>query len=468
MTCMTSPAVSRLQASRTVGGFLSALLLAGCATATAVAQPDPAANLARFEAQRLDVQSLGLPPMTEGWDRAQWFRAAQASSPVLAEMRARLRLAQAGEITAAQRPNPTLNLSTEYIAAAAGMPAWLYGVAVDFLLQASGSRDRVKATALLQTEAASADLADALWQLRVNVQAALLDAVHAEAEQQLLAQLSEQRSALLSASRRRLAAGEAAASEVLHAELDLSAANQRQQQAQQRLVDARQRLALAVGVPVAALRDAPLQWPDWDHPEHLTLPTNRPSREAALLARPELLRALRETDLAELALQAEVGKRWPDLRLSPGYTWDHGVRKMQLGLGLPLPIFNRNEGPIAEAEARRDLAARHTESVQASLFAEIDTAERQWPVLREQWDTALGNQLRFAQLARAERRMLAEGASDRPTLLAAEAAATEAALLQLAAAHEAQKAFSALEDAYRAPLAGPDLAALSTHPEVTP
>ncbi|MDO9451833.1 MAG: TolC family protein [Stagnimonas sp.] len=444
-----------MPAARTLKGIavLLCVWLTACASQPPAARPDAAVSLRAYEARQLDPAALKLPPLSEGWSLAQWFQVAQASSPMLAEMRARLALTQAGEITAAQRPNPTLNLSTEYIAAAAGMPAWLYGVAVDFLLQAAGSRDRAKAVALLQTQAASTDLADALWQLRSAVRTALVDATAAEAETTVLSRLIDQRARLLATARLRLSVGEGAAAEVLRAELDVATAHQRQQLAGQRLADARQRLASAVGVPVSAIADAPLRGLDPSGPAQRVAIVSQSDREAALLARPELLRALRETDLAELGVQTEVARRTPDVRVSPAYTWDHGVRKNQLSVGFPIPLFNRNEGPIAEALARRELAARHVLTVQAALFAQMESAERQWPVAQANWQAARANQQRLARLTATERKLLAEGAGDRPSLLAAETAEAEAALLTAAAALDAQRAFAALEDAYRKPFA---------------
>ena len=53
-----------------------------------------------------------------------------------------------------------------------------------------------------------------------------------------------------------------------------------------------------------------------------------------------------------------------------------------------------------------------------------------------------------------EQRSFSAGAGDRPALVATQVAATEARLLQLAAAYEAQSSFGELEDAYRRPLQG--------------
>jgi len=88
----------------------------------------------------------------------------------------------AGERTAAERPNPNLNLFGEYVSAAATSAAWLYGLSLEFLLPRAGERGRAMASAALQTQAAGADVEEAIWQVRSEVRQALLDASYARDE----------------------------------------------------------------------------------------------------------------------------------------------------------------------------------------------------------------------------------------------------------------------------------------------
>lgn len=451
--------------SRTLAG-LALALLAACATTPAQAPPDPAATARQFGARRLDGL-LPEAPAPAQWNRAQWLRAALVLNPQLQQVRAEAAAVAAGERTAAQLPNPTLDLFGEYVTAAGQSAAWLYGLSLDFLLQRPGERSRARRAAALQTEAAQADVAEAIWQLRSRLRQALLDCVAARDELPLLQQLLDHRQALLAAARLRLQAGESGSGEALAAGLELQLAQQRLHQAQARALDARARLAEAVGVPLAALREVQPRWDGWDQAGALQAADAAQWRQDALLERPELVRALREYDLAENRLQQELGRRWPQFHVSPGYAWDRGsvhenrfdenLGENQLGLSLELPLFNRNEGPIGEALARRELAGQHLLAVQAELYTQIDRAEQAWPAAQASWR----NSLAAAQLAQRQRaagqRALDSGASDRPALLQAEAAALEAQLLQLQAASEAQQAYAALEDAYRRPLEGPEL-----------
>jgi len=440
----------------------------GCASLPPAPRPDPGTTARAFEARQLEPSLPGEPPASAGWDRSQWLEAALALNPALAEARARASAIAAGERTAAQRPNPTLNLFDEYIAAAAGGVGWLYGLSLDFLLPRSGERARARASAALATQAAQSDLAESIWQVRAELRQALLDALYAQDQGALLERLRDDRDGLLHSTQARSRAGEISPMEIARASIDLGTAQQRLDQARRRGVEARARLAAAVGVPGTALGDVPLLWPEWSDIAALSPTVSDQARAEALIARPDLVRTLRAYDLAENELRSEVARRWPAIDLEPGYAWDKGgvhenrlnetLHDNELGVSLELPLFNRNQGPIGEAVARRTLAGKHIEAVQAELFGQIDLAERSWPRARDAWQNAAAIAATAQRQTEAEQRAFDAGASDRASRLSADAAALEAQLLTLEAAYDAQLAFAALESAYRRPLDGPERA----------
>ena len=115
--------------------LLTAAFLSACASLPPRAPLDPARDAQDFAARRLGWRPADLPPPAAGWNREAWFRAALALNPQLAEARAAARAAAAaGERTAAERPNPSLNLFGEYVSAASASAAWLYGLSLEFLL----------------------------------------------------------------------------------------------------------------------------------------------------------------------------------------------------------------------------------------------------------------------------------------------------------------------------------------------
>ena len=402
-------------------GALAAMALGACGSTPGRAPLEPSATIAEYSARRLDTLSPDLPPATSGWNRAQWLSAAQSG-------------------------------------------AWLYGLSMDFLLRQPGERGRAQHRAALQTALAESDLAELLWQVRTSLRQALLDAAAAQDETVLLHSLASERQALLDADRARLRLGDIARAQVLVDELELSRAQQREQQSRARSADAAARLAAAVGVPLAALDAVPLRWNGWDAIDSLAVSSASQWRSDALIGRPQVIHALREYDLAEVGLQSEVAKRWPQFHITPAYAWGgEGVQQNTLydiateagvAASFELPIFNQHQGPIGEAVARRTAAGEHLKAVQADILGQIDRAELAWPAAQQAWaDTR-----RVAALAERQRQVeqhaLDAGNSDRSSLLTAQIAATEAQLLVLQAAYTAQTVFGALEDAYRRPLQG--------------
>src|SRR5437763_1166369 len=95
------------------------------------------------------------------------------------------------------------------------------------------------------------------------------------------------------------------------------------------------------------------------------------------------------------ATRRRCSRRWPQLHITPAYAWGgDGIREdargaldteSALGVSFELPLFNRHQGPIAEALARRTAAGEHLKAVQAQIFEQIERAEQAWPAVREAW-----------------------------------------------------------------------------------
>ncbi|MGB6604465.1 MAG: TolC family protein, partial [Steroidobacteraceae bacterium] len=379
-------------------GTLALLLAATLTACVAVPPPAPIApseTSAEFAARRL-ASLPGLPPARAGWDRSQWLTAALELNPLLAERRADVATAAAAERTVAEHPNPGMELFAEYLTNAAQSAAWLYGLSLDFLLRQPGTRARERERAQLETALAQSDLADSIWQVRAALRQALLEAVSLQDEAPLLGSLVMQRQAVLAGDRRRVELGDLDRTQLLTDQLALARARQEQQQSQARSQEAVARLAAAVGVSAAALTDVSLRWDNWAAIDTLPDRASGRWREQALIGRPQIVRALREYDLAELALKNTAAQRWPQLHVTPAYAWGPGgareetledvAQESAVAVSFELPLFNQHQGPMGEAVARRTAAGEHLKAVQADVFAQIDRAELGWPAARAGWD----------------------------------------------------------------------------------
>ncbi len=453
-------------ARRAGAGLVIAAALAAAGCVTYRPQPiHPAASAARFEARRLDdaglrrfvEQASGRP--VAAWppaaiDFEQLTLAALYFSPALDVARAQLGAAEAAEVTAGARRNPALAFTPEWVGNPdRGVRPWVLSLVLDVPLRTAGRRAIQIAQARHFSEAARLRLGDEAWRVRSALRAGLVELWRAEAAAELLRREDGAARERLELVEARLAAGEVGEPEVELARRNRERVALTLGLAQQQRAAALVRVAGAIGVSTEALADQKIDFGFLDGlPAAGELGSQR-VRSEALLNRPDVLAALADYAAAESALQLEVARQYPNVDLGPGYTYDKGSRQWALGVALPLPLLNRNQGPIAEAEAHRREAAARFLAMQA---AAIGAAEQAFAEYRTAVDTvAVARGLLAsadATLAAAERRFAA-GESDRLRVLDAEVGRDGDALALLEARAGAQAALGRVEDAMRRPLA---------------
>ena len=433
--------------------------VAGCAHYRP--QPlSPAQTAAQFDARRLHspglndflAQQLGHPPEKwplEKWDLPSLTLAAFYFHPDLAVARAQWRVAEAGVETAGGRPNPTLSVTPEYNVTTLVPSPWGPSVNFDLPLETMGKRAKRLAAAEKTAESARWNFASAAWQIRSGVRAALLDFGIAGRRAGLLQKQFAAQAEIVKLLQDRFDAGAIARPELTLAQIALNKTQQDLGAAQSTRAEARARLAQALGVGLAALDGVKLE-PGFsaDVPAALTAAE---ARGVALRGRADVLGALADYAAAEAGLRLEIAKQYPDVHLNPGYQYDQGDSKWSLGLSVDLPVLNQNQGPIAEAEARRKLAAAKFLALQARVSGEIDRAVAGVRVAREQLET--GKKLIAAEMQRQKsaEAQLQAGAGERLDLLNAQLETSNASVTQLDNEAKLQAAIGALEDALQSP-----------------
>jgi cobalt-zinc-cadmium efflux system outer membrane protein len=436
-------------------------VLAGCAPYEA--RPLSAERTAeQFEARTLDDPQLkeflranlkpdfADRPLRE-WDFDTLALAALFYHPDLDVARARWAVARAGVTTAGARPNPVAGVSPQYASnAESGVSPWIAALTLDATIETAGKRGYRIERAKQEAESARLSLIEQAWQVRSRLRARLLDYAAANRRIARLRDVQDVQQQLLKLLEGRLAAGEIAATELITTRVALIKAQTDLAEAQRQAVESRAGVAEALGVPLRALpADFKFELANLPIREDLE---SAPVRRRALHSRADLLAALADYAASQSALQLEIAKQYPDIHLGPGYEYDQGEHKWGLGVAADLPVLNRNEGPIAEAEARRAEAAAGFLALQARVIAEIDRALVARAASLEQLqriDSLLDTQRRHVQSVDA---MIKAGAADQSELASArlEAALTEVARLD--ATIKVQQALGQLEDAVQVPL----------------
>jgi outer membrane protein TolC len=391
----------------------------------------------------------------EAWDFETLTLAALYYHPDLEVARAEWEVARAGIQTAGGRLNPTLSatpgLNLSHINAGPGLSPWIPVVSFDVPLETAGKRGHRIAEAEQLSESARLNIAVTAWHVRAGVRAGLLDYSAARQREALLEnEISIQRQ-IIALLDRQIQAGAMAGPEAAPFRIALQKSRLELADAQRESAESRARLAESIGVPVRALDGVELStvFPDGSAAADLT--TDEVRREA-LLGRADILAALSDYAAAQADLQLEIARQYPDVHLSPGYEFDQGDNKWSLGLTVELPVLNRNQGPIAEAAARRAAAAARFNALQAKVLADIDTAAAGYRATEK--GLAAIQELAGAQAAArdAVAAQVSAGAAAPLDLLCAQLELAEAEEARLEARVKRQQSLAALEDAVQRPI----------------
>ena len=441
------------------------LLLSACATYQD--RPIQLDDIGRnFESRSLDNAELqkyiatNLRRDVNPWPPQQWnltllTLAAYYYNPELDVARAKWSVAAAAVKTAGQRPNPALQLPFGYtVDAKNGDTPWTYGINLDIPIETAGKRGYRIAQAQQLSLAARLDIGNVAWQVRSRLRGNLLNLYAASRKASLLEKVVSAQEDIVDMLDNRLSHGAASAAEISQARITLSQDRRDLALAEMQMRDARARVASAIGLPASALSDIKISFDVFEQ-EYFDVPADE-VRYKAMLGRPDLLSALAKYEASQAALQLEIAKQYPDIHLGPGYLYNRDGDSLVLPVSfVALPLFNRNEGPIAEAEAKRDEAAAQVKALQARAINDTEQA-------LQNYYAAAGNLAASDLLLSAQENQLKAlqntfdtGETDRLTVTQAQRAFYSNKLIGQDPLIRVQQAIGQLEDALQRPLVIP-------------
>ena len=187
------------------------------------------------------------------------------------------------------------------------------------------------------------------------------------------------------------------------------------------------------------------------------LPSDLPElsrlQDLVLRHHPRLASLRAAYEVAEKELRLQAAQAWPDLDFGVEYEDEVEVQKLGIPLGIELPIFDRNQQAVAQAEARRDglrelFAAQLTETLAAveNARARVETKRRIASLTTEQRQAADLLEKEAAEL------LEATGSIDLLHYLGILRTTQRVRLESLEAERDLYAAWSALETACGAPL----------------
>jgi cobalt-zinc-cadmium efflux system outer membrane protein len=301
---------------------------------------------------------------------------------ILAE-RANLPVAEAARITAALRPNPVVSAAADHLDAlgtgfseanAAGPPE--YSLRVDLPIERARKRELRVEAANYTTRMAELQLENAVRKLRLDVQLACVDVQEAKAKLALASDNLASLQRLVELNEARLASGAIAPLEVSRARVAMLQYRTSVRSAELELATAKARL-----LPLLGRRSA---GPAIDIRDDLAaIPTAAPAltldglQTLALSSRPDLMLLRRDQARSQADLRLQIAQGKIDYSVGMEYRRQQGIngRGNMIGffVSAPLPVFNRNQGEIARAQAEIMRAGRSIQAIENEIQSEVFT-----------------------------------------------------------------------------------------------
>lgn len=373
------------------------MLTAGCATQHVATARNIAGNEPPQHVLELKAGSrLGEPdsPATSGsvvtvpdqLTMASAMALALKKNPSLAGFSAEIRARDAAALQAGLLPNPELGVEMENFGgkdALEGVDGAETTMAFSQLVELGGKRGNRRKVATLDKTLAEWDYQSKKLDVLAATAKAFVEVLIAQEQVALngdLLKLAEQTTTAVS---EKVDAGKVSPVEKSRAQIELAAARTEANKAVRELEAARRRLAGFWGGERVDFGRAVGQLGDIS-----TLPDEE-SLKAFLGNNPDMARWAAELERSEAALRLARSEAVPDLTLSAG------VRNFQetddnafvVGVSIPIPFFNRNQGGVSEARARVDKAQSEQRAAKVGLVTGLSDT---WQSLSAAYTEAVG------------------------------------------------------------------------------
>ena len=337
----------------------------------------------------LTTSLLVSPAFGEPLTLGQALALVLTKSPELAAFAAEVRAREAHALQAGLLPNPQMRAEVENVGGSGdrqGFEETETTVGLSQLLELAGKRGKRRRVAELEADLAGFDYETKKLAVLSAATKAFVRALAARERVRLAAELGEVATRGVDATSAQVAAGAAPSVELSRARVTRGRSEVALHRAERELAAAEVALAATWGDDRLGARDL-----EGD----LTPPRSLPplgTIEAGALDGPDLVRWGTELEERRAAVALEETARVPDVTVGAAgrHFSDNGDNALVFDLSVPLPVFNRNQGGIAEAHhrlekarAEREAAAAAVRAAVAAAYGELAAAHEQATRLRE-------------------------------------------------------------------------------------
>ncbi len=309
--------------------------------------------------------------------------AALAKHPRLAQAVLAVDAARGRAVQAGLYPNPTVAVVLDELGDPQG-PAGINTVPlVTQEIVTGGKLTLSRAAASKEIDLATLDVAARRAELLAAVRAAYFDALMLQRRVELLRDLVKLADASVAQTKKLLDAKQVARLDLVQLEIEAERLRTDLEAAEREQPAAFRRLAAVVGdpelaaAPLAGAIDAPFPEYDLDR-----------ARGYVLSVHPEVRSAQVGVERARLNLLRQQAEPIPNVSLSAGYVRQNQNRANDwtIGVSVPVPLWNKNQGAIQAASAELGSAVRRVTLAEAELTDRVATAFRDFTSARQRAD----------------------------------------------------------------------------------
>lgn len=285
-----------------------------------------------------------------------------------------------GAILQAQaRPNPEIAALMEDTRSASRITT----LQINQPIELGGKRAARVEAASRSRDVATVELASKRAEIRAGVVMAFFDVLIAQERRQLAQSLAELSQRASGAAQRRVLAGRVSPVEETRAKVAEANIRIELMQAESELASARKRLAAIWGNPSPQFERA------LGDIESLPALPELTDFQARLAHAPLMQRARAEIERRQALAELERSRAVPDVTVSLGARRNEelGLNQAILGVSIPLPVFDRNQGNLLEAMRRTDKARDELIATEFQLSGELAQTHQRLASARSEVET---------------------------------------------------------------------------------